>query len=133
MIYIDASAYLSALMLNDPNYEKAKKILAALINSKEELTTSYAILGEVLTVSTQRYDRQKGIRFVQEIFDGPTRIIYEDSVLVRIGFDIFRNIKKKNVGWVDCYSFAIIKHYKIEKVFSFDADFRKFSGAEVLQ
>ncbi len=133
MIFIDASAYLSSLLPKDPNFKKAVKIFKSICESKERLVTSYAILGEILTVSSQRYDRQAGIKFVREIISGPTQVILEDSDLIEESFKIFQNIKDKNVSWVDCYTFAIIDHYKIEKVFSFDRDFKRYTGAELLE
>lgn len=133
MIFIDASSYLSSLLPKDPNLKKAVEIFRAIRESKEQLVTSHAILGEILTVSSQRYDRQAGIEFVKEILDGPTRLILEENKLMEKAFKIFQEIKDKDVGWVDCFSFAIIEHYKIEKVFSFDRDFKKYVKAELLE
>lgn len=133
MIFIDASSYLSSLLPKDPNLIKAVEIFRAIRESKEQLVTSYAILGEILTVSSQRYDRQAGIQFVKEILDGSTRLILEESKLMEKAFRIFQEIKDKDVSWVDCYSFAIIEHYKIEKVFSFDKDFKKYTKSKLLE
>lgn len=133
MIFIDASSYLSALLPKDPNLIKAVEIFRAIRESKEQLVTSYAILGEVLTISSQRYDRQIGIQFVKEILDGPTRLILEETKLMEKAFKTFQDIKDKDVSWVDCYSFAIIEHNKIEKVFSFDKDFKKNTKAKLLE
>jgi len=133
MIFIDASSYLSSLLPKDPNLKKAVEIFVSIVESKEHLVTSYAILGEVLTISSQRYDRQAGIKFVKDILDGSTQVILEDDKLIRKAFKIFQEVKDKDVSWVDCYSFAIIEHYKIEKVFSFDKDFKKYAKAELLE
>ena len=132
MIFIDASSYLSSLLPKDPNLKKAVEIFASIVESKEHLVTSYAILGEVLTISSQRYDRQAGIKFVKDILDGSTQVILEDDKLIRKAFKIFQEVKDKDVSWVDCYSFAIIDHYKIEKVFSFDRDFKKYTKSKLL-
>lgn len=131
-IFIDASAYLSALMLHDPNHTKAAKILTDLEKTEEEFITSYGIIGEILTVSSQRYDKQKGIQFVKSIIDSPTQILLESLELVKRAFELLQQIKSKNVSWVDCYSFAIIEAYKIEKVFSFDRDFKRYTNASLL-
>lgn len=133
MIFVDASSCLSSLLPKDPNLKKAVAIFRAIRESKEQLVTSYAILGEILTVSSQRYDRQTGIQFIKEILDGPTRLMLEEDKLMKKAFKIFQEIKDKDVGWVDCYSFAIIEYYKIEKVFSFDRDFKKYAKAKPLE
>ncbi len=132
MIFIDASAYLSALLPNDPNREKAVEILQSFAANQDQLMTSYAILGEVFTVSSQRYDRQKGIRFVKQIIQGQITLVLETDELIDKTFKIFYQIKDKDVSWVDCYSFAIIETYKVETVFSFDHHFKKYINAKVL-
>ncbi|OGH20386.1 MAG: hypothetical protein A3D74_01100 [Candidatus Levybacteria bacterium RIFCSPHIGHO2_02_FULL_37_13] len=133
MIFIDASSYLSSLLPKDPNLKKAVEIFISIGESKEHLVTSYAILGEVLTVSSQRYDRQTGIKFVEDILDGSTKVILEDDELMRKAFKIFQEVEDKDVSWVDCYSFAIIEYYKIDKVFSFDKDFKKHTKSKFLE
>lgn len=133
MIFIDASSYLSALLPKDPNLKRAIEIFKSISQSKEQLVTSYAILGEVLTICSQRHDRRVGIQFVKEILDGQTRVILGDQELMKKAFKTFQDIKDKDVSWVDCYSFAIIEHYKIEKVFSFDKDFKKYAKAKRLE
>ena len=132
MIFVDASAYLSSLLPRDPNREQALKIIHSIEEKREQLITSYAILGEVLTISSQRYDREKGIRIVEDLMRGRTQVVIENSQFVELAYKIFRRIKDKDVSWVDCYSFAIIENYKIEKVFSFDRDFNKYTSAKVL-
>lgn len=133
MIFIDASSYLSALLPKDPNLKSAINIFKSISENKEQLVTSYAILGEVLTISSQRYDRLIGTHFVKNILDGPTQVILENQEFIKKAFKTFQDIKDKDVSWVDCYSFAIIEHYKIEKVFSFDRDFKKYTKAELLE
>lgn len=131
-IFIDASAYLSALMLHDPNHTKTAEILMNLEQTEEDLVTSYGIIGEILTVSSQRYDKQKGIEFVKSILNSPTHILLETPELMKRSFELLQQIKSKNISWVDCYSFAIIETYKIEKVFSFDKDFKRYTNASLL-
>ena len=56
-VFTDSSAYLSALILHDPNNKRALEVLASIKTNKEEIITSHAVLGEVLTVASQKYDR----------------------------------------------------------------------------
>lgn len=131
-IFIDSSAYLAILKPKDNNREKALSIAHSIFPSKEDLFTSQAIIGEVLTVGSARHNRQAAIDFVHDIFKSKTTIILESRELLESVFQIFQKIKDKDVGWVDCYSFAIIETYKIEKVFSFDRDFKRYTKATLL-
>lgn len=132
MIFIDSSAYIGVLNPFDSNHDKAIR-LSGLLTQESHVITSYAVLGEVLTIGSMRYNRKASIDFVKNIFESKTEIISENAELTKKAFKIFQEISDKDVGWVDCYSFAIIEHYKIGKVFSFDKDFKKYAKAEVLE
>jgi predicted nucleic acid-binding protein len=132
MIFVDSSAYIGILNPLDNNHKKAVA-LSNLLTYESQTITSYAVLGEVLTVGSMRYNRKASIDFVRNIFKSKTEIVSENDVLTKKAFKIFQEINDKDVGWVDCYSFAIIDHFKIEKVFSFDKDFRKYAKSEILK
>jgi len=132
MIFIDSSAYLSILLPFDSNRKTGLELANVVFSSQERLITSYAILGEVLTIGSIRHNRQAAIDFVEDIFGSKTEIVLENMILMDRSFQIFQKIRDKDVGWVDCYSFVIIEAYKIEKVFSFDRDFKRYSKAKIL-
>lgn len=132
MIFIDASAYIALLVPTDNLHQKALQLANGILTQSSNHITSYGILGEVLTVGSQRHNRQAAIDFVENVLDSKTHIIIENEEFLKRSFKIFQDITDKNVSWIDCYSFAIIEYYKIEKVFSFDKDFKKYSKAEVL-
>lgn len=132
MIFIDSSAYLSILLPFDNNKKRGVELAESIFSSQEESITSYAIVGEVLTIGSMRYNRNAAIDFVKGIFNSQTEIVVETKLLLERSFKIFQEIRDKDVSWVDCYSFAIIEAYKIEKVFSFDRDFKRYSKAKVL-
>jgi len=119
MIFVDASHYLS-LLIKDPNYvaalEKSQEIV------KTESVTSQAILGEVLTVGSMRFNRQGAITYVNQILDSGTIVIFETEELVASALKIFTQVKSKNVGWVDCYTLAIMKQLQISTLASFDKE-----------
>jgi len=133
MIFIDSSAYIGILNPLDSNHKKALELSSLFIVQEDHVITSYSVLGEVLTVGSMRYNRKASIDFVKNIFESKTEIVSENDELTKKAFKIFQKIRDKDVGWVDCYSFTIIEHYKIEKVFSFDKDFKKYTKAELLE
>lgn len=124
MIFIDASFYLSILRKNDSNHKKAVSWWKSFPDDVQKMT-SQAILGEVLTVGSQRYDRLLTIAFVEKILAGNTNIVLETSPLIARAWGIFKKVIQKDVSWVDCYSAAIAEAYKIETVLTFDLDFQK--------
>jgi predicted nucleic acid-binding protein len=125
MLFIDASAYLSLLNPQDNNHAQALKLSRKY--SQKKLITSQAVLGEVLTVGSMRFDKPKTLQFVEAVINSQTLIIIETPQLVKESFQIFSQVKSKNISWVDCYSQAIINQYQIETVFTFDKDFSKLN------
>ncbi len=129
MIFVDASYYISLLKPTDSNHERA--LTMAKRYKKKELMTSQAVLGEVATVGSQRYNKEATIAFVEGIRSvGTTTILLEQPALVDRAWEIFKTVKSKNVSWVDCYSWAIIQAYKIEMVLTFDRDFQRLLGTK---
>ncbi len=124
MIFIDSSFYVSLLKKRDSNHRKAVDWWRSLPDDAQKMT-SQAILGEVLTVGSQRHDRRLAIAFVEEIRAGNTIIVLETAPLVTRAWEIFKKVKSKNISWVDCYSRAIIEVYKVETVLTFDKDFAR--------
>lgn len=124
MIFVDASFYLSILQKNDSNHTKAVSWWKSFPDDVQKMT-SQAILGEVLTVGSQRHDRRLTIAFVEKILAGNTNIVLETAPLVARSWEIFKKVTKKDVSWVDCYSAAIIEVYKIETVLTFDREFQQ--------
>lgn len=124
MIFVDASYYISLLKPTDSNHERA--LVLAKQYEKEKLVTSQAVLGEVATVGSQRYNREATIAFIEGMLRaGTTTIMLERQDFVDRAWEIFKEVKKKDVSWVDCYSRAIIESYTIETVLTFDKDFQK--------
>ena len=124
MIFIDASFYLSLLNPKDNNHEKAIKIGQEY--EGEEYVTSQMVLGEVLTVGSQRFDKTLTIKFIEEVLKSRTRVVLEKAELIKGAYNIFKKIRSKNVSWVDCYSFAIMEKLKIKKALTFDKHFKYF-------
>lgn len=125
MIFIDASYYLSLLNSQDSNHKKA--VETGLRYKNEVYITSQAVLGEVLTVGSQRIDKKLTISFVDEILKSRTRIILETKEYIDEAFLIFKRTESKNISWVDCYSLSIMKKLKIKEVLSFDKHFKQLT------
>lgn len=126
MLFIDASAYLSLLNPQDNNHKQAIELAQKFVQRK--FVTSQAVLGEVLTVGSMRFNKKKTTQFVEEILNSETLIILETKNLVEDAFKLFKKVESKNIGWVDCYSQSIINAHKIKDVFTFDKDFSKLKN-----
>lgn len=124
MLFVDASFYLSLLNPNDSNYQKA--ILIGKQYFQEDFVTTQMVLGELLTVGSQRFDKKLTIEFVEEILKSNTKIVLEKPELIKKSFQLFKKIKIKDISWVDCFSFIVMQKLKINKALSFDKHFTKY-------
>lgn len=129
MIYIDASFYLSLLIPSDRNHGAAMEKAQAL--TLEQYVTTQAVLGEVITVGSQRFHKKLTTLFVETLLDGPTIIILENQKLVKTAWKIFKKSSSKNISWVDCFSQAVILDKKITSILTFDKDFKKLSKVKI--
>lgn len=131
-VFVDASAYLAILVHNDPHHKKAVQVLNEFNNKQVRYITSYAVLGEVLTVASQRYSKREAIKFVSDIMTHAIQVVHETPAFMKQTFKKFKGISNKNVSWVDCYSFVIIDMLKIKQAFSFDRDFKRFARVDII-
>ena len=124
MIFIDTSAFVAINDFQDPHYNKAIRIIKHLITQGASLITSSYILTECYTVISQKAGKAQAI-FFKENFDPRIRIIRIDESLEEVAWEIFKEIKSKNVSYVDCTSLAIMKTFNIKQAFAFDDDFKR--------
>ncbi|OGD98102.1 hypothetical protein A3A49_01315 [Candidatus Curtissbacteria bacterium RIFCSPLOWO2_01_FULL_38_11b] len=129
-VFVDASAYISALNKNDSNYKKAIEISDRLFSQGAEFITSNIVIYEVYTILAAKVDKLLAIKFKSKIDLEGVPVIYVDGQIDSEAWKIFEKERSKNVGFFDCTSFAIMKLYEISAVFSFDSDYHKFCKKE---
>lgn len=124
MIFVDTSAFVAIHDSKDPHYESSQKIIKTLIPQKASLITTNYVLAESYTVISQKVGKDKVISF-KVGFDPSIRIVRVDEELEEAAWQIFKEIKSKNVSFIDCTSFAIMKSYGVREAFAFDEDFKR--------
>ncbi|MEK7540103.1 MAG: PIN domain-containing protein [Patescibacteria group bacterium] len=132
IIFVDASAFISSLVSNQSHHVKAKQIASKLEEQGAILITSSMIIGEVLTVLNMRDGKELTLDFGERIRNNDLEIVHPSPDHFETAWNIFKREKNKNVSFVDCMSFALIKTFKIQTAFSFDKQFLH-RGFEVLR
>lgn len=130
-VFVDASAFIALVVEKDSNHARAAEIAARLELEKTELITSSMIIAEVLTVLSMRFSKMLAVEFGERIMKGGIQIIHPSALSFEYTWQIWKRESKKDVGFVDAMSFALIESEQISSVFSFDHDFLK-RGFEVL-
>jgi len=124
MIFIDTNFYVSLENEADSNHAKAKEIITSLIRANPQFFTTNLILYEAVTVISLRVGREAAVYF-KDNFDPATRVLWLDKTIETKAWDLFKKVKDKDVSFVDCYSFALLKELGIKEVLTFDKDFAK--------
>ena len=124
MIFIDTSAFVALRNPADPNHKKALKFSLKLEAAQSQLLTSNYVLAETYTVISQKVGKPQAISF-KEDFDPSIQITRVDENLEEVAWKIFKDIRSKNVSFIDCTSFAVMRNLSIKHVFAFDDDFKR--------
>ncbi|GEM_PF-5680289 len=124
-VFVDASAFIALLVVDDSNHKRAAEIAARLELEKAELVTSSMIIAEVLTVLSMRFSKTLAVEFGERVMKGGIQIIHPSALSFEHAWNLWREESKKDVGFVDTMSFALIESEHIPSSFSFDHDFLK--------
>lgn len=110
---------------NDSTHKKAIELSNFLLNREADWLTSSEVIGETLTVMSQKLGKQVALDWYKDFEKGGIKEIFVDEILHKTARRFFKKIRSKNVSFVDCSSVIAMKRNKINIIFSFDKDFRK--------
>ena len=125
-VYIDSSAYLALLDVNDANHTAALLILRWLSLNRYRLYTTNALLIECHALIMSCPGRRIAARFLQDVDAGNT-------VIVRVRADdetrakaVVYRYDDKDFSFNDALSFVVMERLGIQRVFTFDNDFTQY-------
>jgi len=124
-LFIDSSAFVALHYPKDSSHKKALIILENIAKETFTYYTSLNVILEALTVVSQRVSKEYAVLLLDELRSGKYTVIHPDEELIASAEGIFREIRSKNVSYSDCVSFAVMRRYGIQWVFSFDLHFKK--------
>lgn len=126
-IFVDSDAFVALAKADDANHLKAQEILNQLIDKQVAFLTSNYVFAETVTVISQRVGHKAAIVFIQQIKTAEPlfSIHYVDQEIEDLAIDLFKVQHSKNVSFVDCANIALIKHDRLDAIFSFDRIYKK--------
>ncbi|MBU4223591.1 MAG: type II toxin-antitoxin system VapC family toxin [Euryarchaeota archaeon] len=129
MIFVDTSAFLAIVNEKDNNHAAAIQFLDEIKNGKiriRKIITSDYIIDETLTRIRYSVGHKEAVEWGKDILASKVIEKMEIEVeLFRSAWELFRTYDDKKLSFTDCTSFALMKKRGIEKVFSFDEDFKR--------
>lgn len=128
-LFVDSSAWISLVVTNDINHQKAVSIFSS-FNTKIKLYISFFIINETITKIRKIFRQEKA----SELFNQYKKL-EKDKFLTILPID--RNIIEKGVALLrkhptpntlsltDATNIVLMEKYHIPTLFSFDRDFKK--------
>jgi len=132
-IFVDTSVFFALADETDKNHQEAKKLSGKIRREKLEIVISDHILSETLTLIRRKMGFQKALLIGNKLFDSKiTNLIIIGEGMLKEGWDVFLKYSDKDFSFVDCISFAIMKHEGIDTAFTFDRHFEQM-GFKILR
>ena len=116
-----------ALADEDDRYHSvATPVYTELVQTKAQLFTSNFILSETYTLIRFKVGHQAAIEFMKPLDQTGIKILRVSEAIEQTAKAIFRRYDDKDFSFVDCTSFALIDHHRLDYAFAFDAHFRQY-------
>lgn len=120
-IFADSNFFIALFNPQDSLHQKAFKVVQRLQKENPQLYISNFIFLEIVTVLTQRASRKVAVSFGSHLLeDGKLKIIHVDQRLNKMSWEIFKEIGRKNVSFVDSSILAVMRTEGINKLLTFD-------------
>lgn len=126
MIYIDTGAFLGRFITRDSYHDLSDHLWEQIKKNNTKCFTSNFVLDETLTLMGRRVNYHFAAERALTFFEAKEfTILRPDEKDEKQALEFFKKYADQKVSFTDCISFALMKAYKIKKVFSFDQHFER--------
>ena len=130
-VFIDTSAFYALIDRSDRYHQSASKLWTHFLDKGYYLKTSNYVVVETLALLQNRLGFEAANLWSRDVLS-IVETLWIDEVLHNLAFEIWFGLGRRKLSLVDCASFIIMRHEKMEKVFGFDKHFSEH-GFEVLK
>jgi len=128
MVFVDTSAWIATASAADENHAAASAYFRDAVDSGVLLFTTRFVFAETLIFIRKRVSVDKSIQFGEYLRTSPqVKMLEIPADLHENAWEIFRKYRYwRDLSYVDCLSFVVMKNSGIKKAFCFDDDFRTY-------
>ena len=123
-VFVDTSALYALLDRGDANHKQAVSAWSSLLNGDERFFTSNYVLVESFALTQNRLGMD-AVRLLQEDILPVISIHFVDREVHRSGISAMLSAGRRNLSFVDCVSFEIMRTLGIKTAFTFDPHFKE--------
>lgn len=124
-VFIDSSFLIAFVNDDDKHHQKARKKMRKL----EEPVISDQVFTETLDYLFAREEHRKAIEFGKYMRKSQINILNTSEPVIDDAFELF---KSNEISFTDCSIVSSMKILGIEKLATFDKDFKQFQGIETV-
>ena len=125
-VFLDTGAFVALADEDDRYHTAAKSIYTELLQLKALLLTSNFVLSETYTLIRFRVSHQAAVEFMTGFDQTGMRVLRVTDAIEQTAKAIFVRYNDKDFSFVDCTSFALIDHHRLDRAFAFDTHFRQY-------
>lgn len=126
-VLVDTSAFVALLVNNEADHEKVAKKYYDYRQNRAILFTSDYILDELFTrLLYFKIDIRKYIQKLREsISKGEITVLRIDDALFEKALSAFLKFSEHEISFTDATSYALLKDFSLDEIFTLDDDFKK--------
>lgn len=124
MIFVDTSAFLAILSIDDQHHSHAELCLRGLREENQTLSANNYVIIESIALIQKRLGLDK-VRDFQNMILPLIQIEWVDEEQHKIAIERVLSANRRHLSLVDCSAFETMRRQGIETVFTFDSHFRE--------
>jgi predicted nucleic acid-binding protein len=128
-VFIDSSAFISLFDKRDQMHEEVMSKFQMYQQMGALFMISDYILDELYTWMIKRINQRevvKAITFMEKAEqNAEIKIVFIDSLFFKKAQGAFLNFSEHKISFTDAVSYVLCKEFKIDEIFTLDADFKK--------
>jgi len=128
--FVDTSAFFALLDRNDANHKKSSVAWRQILSPEHILITSNYVLVETFALLQSRLGIS-AVRGFQEDILPLINIEFINAGTHRAGISALLSASRRNLSFVDCVSFEVMRSQGIRNAFTFDPHFKEQGFAVV--
>lgn len=130
-ILIDASVFCAYANLKDVHHSRSKQIIEDVVSGKygDAVITDY-IFDEIVTVVARKVHKEKAVQIGKFLLSSEVILTRVNTLVFEKAWEVFN--KTANLSFTDCTCLAFMQLFEVKKIATFDKEFGKMGGAEII-
>lgn len=125
-VLVDSDAFVGWIVADDAHHEVASQIFDRMIKENKNIVTTSATIAETVTVLSYLVGQEPARQFLNGFLkEQRFPYIFIDEKLHQDALHIFSQQKRRGTSFNDCANVAVMQHFAIPYILSFDKVYQK--------